>query len=357
MRYLLAITLLAVACGPPVQADAADDSAVVSLRYRSYRNWKIHLPEFQWIPLNDGFRVPHAGGDLFPVTQVGNDLNVDTDGDGKLDRMIKPQVNTVTGVASARVILTSRTKAGDEFRYAARIQKDGGDWEWAPGGAMVGSISTENGPLPIRLIDRNGNGRFDEFGTDGLIVGVSDEATLLSQAVVIDGELQELTVLDNGAGVRLSEFEGPTATLDMSTSFDSEGVLLSAIVRSFDGRYSFDFGRFDGPVEIPSGTYQVVAGAIGLGQQRVEIHAGRMKPIKLEAGDEQRVAWGGPAKPEFRFEREGARVRFTPLKIWYYGRAGEEYRNWSPVGKSPEFTIRDRDTGAVLEVAILPGSC
>ena len=66
---------------------------------------------------------------------------------------------------------------------------------------------------------------------------------------------------------------------------------------------------------------------------------------------------GGPTRAEFAYQREGDEIVFSPAAVWYYGAAGEEYKDWNPVGKSPEFTIKDSNTGRVLASAIFPGTC
>jgi hypothetical protein len=344
--------LLGVVC-----TTAAADTQSVDLRYRSYRNWKINLPSSDWFELNDGIKLRHANGDRFAVAIEGNNLRFDTDGDGRLDRTIKPLVDPDTKVSTSRVILTARTVDGQEFRYAVRLRKDAAGWEWAPGGAMIGLIQCEAGPIPVRIIDQDGNGSFDDFGIDAMIVGSSNEAMFLSKTIVVDNKLHEVTISSDGSRMTLAEYSGPTAKFDMTTSFAAKAVLLSAIVRSTDGRNSFDFGGVEGPLEIPTGTYEMVTGAVGLGLHRVQIGAGQMKPFKLEAGQRQTFDWGGPIQSEFKFARSGGQVQFSPNMIWYYGKAGEEYFNWTPIGKSPEFTVRNATTGALLTVAILPGSC
>ena len=40
-----------------------------------------------------------------------------------------------------------------------------------------------------------------------------------------------------------------------------------------------------------------------------------------------------------------------------YGAGGEEYRDWAPRGKSPEFTVKERAAGTELLKATFPGSC
>jgi len=375
---MLRIFLLAIIVGAATPAIAAGP---VPLKYRSYRNWKIDLPSSAWFKVNDGIRIVHAGGDRFAAMEKGGSLQFDTNGDGKFDRTIKPIVDRDSSVSTARVVLAGKTPAGEPFRYAVRLRKDAagwggsrqplrqvklsefrlpantGGWKWAPGGAMTGTIDSEAGPLQIRSIDQNGNGSFNDYGVDAMIVGPGDVATFLSSTILVDGELREISIASDGSQLTLSPYTGPVTKFDMRTAFNSKAVLLSAVIRSIDGRHSFDFGATSGPQQIPAATYQFVAGTVGLGQQRVQIGAGRMKLLKLEAGKNDSFEWGGPIRPEFTFTRAAGRVQFSPRTIWYYGKAGEEYFNWAPCGKSPEFKVSDADTGAVNGVAILPGSC
>lgn len=334
----------------------AGDSTSVDLRYRSYRNWSIQLPTEQWFAVNDGIAIPHAGV-KFAVKFVGNDLRFDTDGDGELDRTIKPLIDPKTHVSTTRVVLSATSDDGKKLRYAVRLREDANGWEWAPGGAMVGTVDTEAGPLPVRIIDQDGNGRFNDVGTDAMIVGASDNAMFLSNTIIVADKLRHIDVTADGLQITMTEFQGPTATIDMTTSFASRALMLSAILLSEDKQNSFDVGAIDGPMEVPAGNYTVAGGLLGLGEHRVQISAGRMKPLKLVAGESMTFDWGGPAKTEFQFVRRGDQIQFSPNAIWYYGEAGEQYSNWNPIGKSPEFKVVNSETGVVLEVAILPGSC
>lgn len=351
---LLTVALLAAIAAPSFGADAKS-ADTGELRYRSYRTWKINLPAEKWFQVNDGIRIKHAGGDRFAAKLDGERLQFDTDGDGKIDRTIKALVDRDTNVSTSRVILTGQDKNGQALKYAVRLRKDARGWEWAPGGAMVGSLQTENGPIPVRIVDQNGNGRFDDIGQDAMTIGKSDDATFLSQTVLLGKELREFAVAD--AGFTTKPFKGETAKLDVTTSFDSKAVLLTTIVQSKDGKNSFNLASAKGAATVPAGTYNVVSGLVGLGKQRVIIANGRMKPITVAKGEAEAINWGGPVKSEFRYVRAGGQVQFSPDTVWFYGNAGEEYKGWVPCGKSPEFTVKDKETGNVIEVAILPGSC
>ncbi|MDB4419383.1 hypothetical protein N9250_00835 [bacterium] len=350
LMVLLASAVIMPVCG-------AEESDSTGLKYRSYRTWSLKLPSEKWFPVKEGIRISHRGGDLFAFEFSGANLKVDSNGDGELDRTIKALVDPKTMVSTTRVILSGKDKAGVPFRYAARLRNDADGWEWAPGGAMVGVINTDAGPVPVKLIDQNGNGKFNDIGSDAMVVGNTDHATMLSTTVFVDDQLQLLSIAEDGRSFRLSAYEGPTSEIDMSTSFNSKAVLLSSVILSADRKHSFDIGAIDGPVRVPAGKYAVVSGVVGLGQHRVEIKAGKMKPLNLMADRSKSFDWGGPVSSEFKFARVGNEIQFSPNTIWYFGKAGEQYTGWHPIGKSPEFKVVDAETKVVLEVAILPGSC
>ena len=335
----------------------AEESDSVALKYRSYRTWSLKLPSEKWFPVKEGIRIPHAGGDLFAFEFSGTSLKVDSNGDGELDRTIKALVDPKTMVSTTRVILSGTDLAGNPFRYAARLRNDANGWEWAPGGAMAGVINTDAGPVPIKVIDQDGNGKFTDIGRDAMIVGNTDHAMMLSSTIFVDNQLQRVRFDSDGRSFQLSPYQGDTSEIDMSTSFNSKAVLLSSVILSADRQHSFDIGAIEGPVRVPAGKYTVVSGVVGLGQHRVMIKAGKMKPLDLKADRSRNFDWGGPIASEFQFSRVGNQVQFSPDAIWYFGKAGEQYTGWHPIGKSPEFKVVDAETQVVLEVAILPGSC
>jgi hypothetical protein len=326
------------------------------LRHRAPRQWTIELPDESWFAVSGSIAIPHAGGEGFAAVLEGTELRLDTDGDGELDRSIRATADDY-GVRRARVVLHGQRADGGEFAYGVRLRDEGAGWRWAPGGIMVGTVETDAGSTLITIIDRNGNGRWNDVGEDAMVIGRGNAACYLSRSVFIAGELWALEVDADGAEIRLASYDGPTARLDMTTGFSSSARLVSAIVMSIDGSHSFDLAPFDAPIDVPAGSYEIVAGRIGLGQQSVKVGAGRAEPITLAAGAERTFDWGGPVAAEFDYRRQGDEVVFHPDAIWYYGAAGEQYAHWSPIGKSPQFTVRDRHSGSVLEVLILPGSC
>ncbi|MHC5025771.1 MAG: hypothetical protein ACYTGR_03300 [Planctomycetota bacterium] len=340
------------AAGGPVEGVLGAD-----LSHRSFRTWTIDLPDERWFAVSGGIGIPHAGGDAFAAAVVGTDLKIDTDGDGQLDRSVRATADD-SGARTARVVLEgNRADDGAAFRYGVRLREQGGGWQWAPGGAMSGSVDTDAGAMKVQIIDRNGNGSFNDFGVDAMVVGRSTVATYLSRTVLVDDALYEVDVDASGSSIGLTPYVGATAKFDMTSDFETKARLLSAVVRSTDGSHSFDLGRHTGAVDVPAGRYEIISGRLGLGAQTVRVAPGRATPIDMAHGSVKTFAWGGPVEGEFNYLRNGDQVAFSPNAIWYYGAAGEEYLDWNPIGKSPQFEVVSKATGEVLEVLILPGSC
>ena len=329
-----------------------DAATIVDLHYKGYRTWDIELPAEAFTPVSGGIPIAHAGGGSFAAGLDGTFLRLDADGDGELDRTLEPATDDF-GTRTARVTLRGNAPDGAPFRYAVRLRDTGKGWQWATACAMVGKI----GDTPVTLIDQNQNGRYDDYGKDAMIVGRRNAATFLSRVVSVGGELLAIDVSLRGDAITARPYAGETGTLDMTAGCSTNARLMSAIVRSADGSMSFDLGDVDGGLAVPAGDYEIHSGRIGLGRSVVRVRRGKAAPLAVGTGETVTFDWGGPVTSEFDYMRQGDRVVFSPNAIWYYGAAGEEYHDWYPIGKSPEFTLTDRQSGSVLEVLILPGSC
>ncbi|MEM7264099.1 MAG: hypothetical protein AAF488_19085 [Planctomycetota bacterium] len=314
------------------------ENGSVEMQYRTYRKWKILLPNETFAPVGDGFT---AGGEKFIAQLEGTALAVDTDGDGKTDVRADGE--------SALVTLRGKT-GGAPFTYAVRLDSKRG-WRFAAAGAMVGKV----GDTKIQLIDQNNNGRYNDYGEDAMIVGRGRAASFLSKTIRLDGALHSITVAADGSKVEYAPFEGDAGRLDLRSKLDTRAKLASVVVRSADGSHSFELSRADGAVEVPAGRYQLHSGRLGLGQTTVTMQTGRAKPFEVEANGSTAVAWGGPIRVEFDYNRSGNSVQFSPDAVWYYGQSGEEYVNWSPPGKSPEFVIKDKNEDRELVIARFGG--
>jgi hypothetical protein len=332
-------------------APPAADGTEVELSYKSYRTWDIVLPAEQFVRVSGGFGITHCKGERFAAKLDGTALEIDTDGDGKVDTTVVGKQDDL-GNRSARVTLRGETRDGKPFTYSARLVDTGTGWHFAASGAMVGKI----GETRVQLIDQNNNGRYDDFGEDAMIVGRSKFATFLSRVVNVGGELHTLQIAPDGSSLTHAPFQGEVGVLDLRTGLETKGKLLSAIVRSADGDVCFDLARAKEGLRVPSGTYSLHSGKFGLGQASAYVRAGRMASIEVAAGEPTVLDWGGPLQGEFKYVRSGGEVVISPADVTYFGKAGEEYRIWDPVGKSPEFTIKEVKAGTELAKAMFPGS-
>ena len=57
---------------------------------------------------------------------------------------------------------------------------------------MVGTVNSQAGPIAVRIIDQNGNGKFNDVGSDAMIVGNTDHAMMLSATIYVDDKLQNI---------------------------------------------------------------------------------------------------------------------------------------------------------------------
>ncbi|MBL6719892.1 MAG: hypothetical protein ISQ08_00615 [Planctomycetes bacterium] len=345
---LLSFLALGLAPGGPTPLPE-----VVLLKDRPSRAFEVVLPAERWFPVGELFPIAHAAGAGFAVAPEGEGLLVDADGDGALERTLEGVLDEGTGVRSAFVVLEGERAGGAPLRYGVRLRNEGKGWEWAPSGTVRGQL----GDLRIQVIDQDGDGVFGEVGQDAIVLGSSDHATFLSSTLSIGGAVQTLTVAPDGSSLEVSPFTGPTGSLDLASEFDGDARILAAVVRSTDGQHSFDLAWAEGPLQVPVGRYRLHGAVIGLGDARVEVAEGAMQPLVVAAQAETALAWGGPTRAEFAFQRSGDQVAFDPEQVWWYGAAGEEYRGWAPRGKSPEFTIKERKLGTELLKALFPGSC
>ena len=203
---------------------------------------------------------------------------------------------------------------------------------------MVGRI----GETKVQLIDQNNNGRYDDFGEDAMIVGRGKVACFLSRAVNVGGEVFAISVSPDGSELTYEPFTGEVGTLDMKSELDTKAKLMSVIVRSADGQYSFDLARVREGLKVPAGTYAFQSAKMGLGESVAYVRPGRIGQIAVKTGESTALSWGGPLQGEFKYAQAGGQIMISPADVTYFGRAGEEYFIWDPVGKSPEFSIKEK---------------
>ncbi len=345
MMLLLPVLALSLASGAETPVPA---SLTVELAFKPYKDWEILLPAEQFTKVGEGITFPHAGGERFAVKLEGTVLWVDRNGNGECDAKVEPLERGQTGL----MVFRTQEPSGTDRSYAVRLSSEGA-WSYSASGAMVGELAGER----LQLIDQNNNGRFDDFGADAMVIGRGKAASFLSRVVNVAGELYSIEVSSDGARVEAKPFAGESGNLDLASELETKARMRSVVLRSLDGETSFEVSQAKGSVKLPVGEYQVHSGVVALGKGHAELRTGRMKTLKVEAGQTTTPSWGGPVQAEFLYHRSGGKIKIGPREIWYYGRSGEEYSNFMPLGTSPTFTIKDKQTGEVLVDAKFPGNC
>lgn len=314
-----------------------------TLGYKSLKRWDIVVPNELWSPVEKSIPIPHAGGSGFLVEQTGQmKLRVDANGDGRLDTDVRG--------SSGFLNLRAKDEDGTGFTYAVRFVMEGGKYRFAPSGAMFGKV----GGSTIKVIDRNGNGRYDDYGQDAIVVGGTSGASLLSRVINADGELYTFDISPDGTKVEYRPYTGPTATVDMTSKHGCSGDLVSAVIGDRKDDHYFNAARGKGAMKVPAGDYELVYGFAARGQETVQIRGGKMLAVKLNQGDSRVVEWGGPIVAEFDHVVSGETITVRP-NVAFYGQLGEEYHTFKPDAKSPKIIVADKNSKEVYDQGFFGG--
>lgn len=342
---LVALAVPALASAPSA---ASPGATVLELKFRTLRDFDITLPAEQFVPILDGLPFALAPGGQLKCAITDTGLAFDRDGDGTTDAEV-----AATDEDHPTRLLTFRLADGTE--YAVRAKLDG-RWQAAPGGAMMGAL----GKQPVAFIDQNGNGRFNDIGEDAMVIGRSKVASFLSEVIEVDGELFNLSLSPDGQKAELEPFAGATGQLDLASDFESKAKLRALVLNSTDGRYSFELGAnvtAGTKALVPAGEYTIHSGEIVLGKSSAKVHQGRSQTLVVSPGGETAMTWGGPVTAEVAYDRQYDEIVIAPNDVTYFGRAGEAYTDFMPLGSSPAFKVKDRVTGDVLVDMVFPGNC
>jgi len=309
-------------------ASVQEPEEQASLSFRPVEDWNTLLPDEKWHPIHGMIPIAHDGEEGFFVNSEEFCLGVDTDGNGSFDQEVKGQGGFLT--------LKGRDAAGEKLEYAVRIRSYGSGWEFASSGMVRGKVRG----VSVSILDQNNNGRWNDVGVDAMFLGDAEAASFLSEVVNLKGELYEMEVTADGHSAVTRPYTGERATLNLAASFDAEGELVTAVMRSSDKRYSFDFAGKKSGLDVPAGAY-VLEHAYGRkGAETVRGRAGRMKAVHLDPGENHVLEWGAPVSCEFTYA-ENAADEITVQIPTFYGAAGEEWYEFQPDAKSPKIHVLD----------------
>lgn len=350
--FLLAAATLVAASSFAATAKDTSTTTEVDLTFRTLRTWDVHLPAESFAPIGKTIPFAAAGDAGLRVAIEEGSLRIDRDGDGELDGRVETPSEDKK---SQLVVFRLNEGTEDESSYAIRVQNKG-RWSYAPAGAMEGRA----GNTRFMIFDQNGNGRFDDYGVDAMIVGRGKTASFLSKSIHIDGKLHGLSMSADGKTAQLQPFAGEMGKLDLGKQLTTKAKMRSVVVNSEDGKHSFELSRAltaEGGLEVPAGKYSLHSAQVVLGKSHADMTTGDSKPINVGAGETATLSWGGPVNAKFGYRRGGAELQIAPGDILYYGSAGEVYSNFMPLGSSPKFAVKDKATGKVLVNAVFPGNC
>jgi hypothetical protein len=299
-----------------------------SLSFRAVKEWSTLLPDERWQAVRGMIPIAHDGEEGYFVNAEEFRLAVDTDGNGSFDKEVKGESGFLT--------FSGRDAAGEKLEYAVRIRAGVAGWEFASSGLMQGRVRG----VEVSLVDQNNNGRWNDVGEDAMFLGKAEAASFLSAVVNLKGELYEMEVSADGRSVVTRPYSGPRATLNLAASFDAEGELVTAVMRSANKRHSFEFAGAKEGLAVPAGSY-VLEHAYGRkGAETVRGRSGRMKAVAIEAGENRTLEWGAPVTCEFTYAENSA-TEITVQIPTFYGAAGEEWYEFQPDAKSPKIHVLD----------------
>ncbi len=322
----------------------AQDKQTATLSYKAFKKWSFITPQHTFTAVStDGIQVKHPNGEFFAAERDGLKLSIDTTANGKLNKDVKG--------AGGYALLRSKGEDGKVFHYAIRLVGSSGGYRYASSGAMCGTIAG----VPVRLIDLNNNGIYNEYGKDAMVVGKGKSAGYLSKVISYKGKLYDFEVSEDGSEVSASPYDGEAGILNGRSGYKSSGKLANAVVSDSTGTISFNLTDSK-ELTVPVGDYTITAGLITKGNNKARIRQGKMSPVTVEADKPTKIRWGAKVTAEFTHSVDGKDVKIEPNAVHYYGAGGEEYYDFVPGAKSPKFLVYDKATHKQLGKGIF-GMC
>jgi hypothetical protein len=207
---------------------------------------------------------------------------------------------------------------------------------------------------PIEVHDTSGNGSFNDFGMDTVLIGKGKDLKIrpLSKYVELGGLLYEFKVDANGLGIKTKAYDGPLAAIKFDYKANKKPISMIMQGASAESNYMVNLMEaLDKPIWVVPTQFKFYSGyfAEGSGEKRITItvSTGRSGMVDVQAGSLETISMGGTGKgfsleckPETRVEKGEASIFIPGTSIQVFGSGGEEYSKlmYGPV--IPEVQIR-----------------
>ena len=311
-----------------------------SMKHRASEKFDYVLGQEKWQSLGDEITL---FGQEFPVEMIGPvHFEIDSNGDGRVDRDVKG--------SDGFVDLKGEDEQGQVFHYGVRFRNDGErKWSWTASGAMTGKVEG----LTMAVIDANANGRYDDFGVDGLAIGTDRGAGYVSRIVSIGGKLFEFAVNADGTEVKTRPYTGETGVLKLKKIKGIKASVVTAIARQGKD-VSFQIAGAKKGMVVPVGDYVLADAFLKGSSETARIRMGRMERLEVATDGETELQLGGPLTGEVPSPRLQDGKAVVSPNVQVFGSLGEEYYDFQPKGKVPTFELYDANTGKRLQKGKFP---
>lgn len=335
---MLLTLLLVFPSGTPLITDPPEWDTH-DLKFRSVK--KLEVPGLEMPPIEvlGPIDLPAPAGTVFYAETDGTKLLVDTNGDGRPDVVCKGLGNTVN------------FRIGDDAEalvpYSLDLSLSDKSWHATSRCLRIGKV----GKTKLSLVDANANGRFDDVGVDGVLVGKAKYARPLGRLMNIGGDVVEVEVEPFGRSMRTRPYTGELCHWDPAASFGGDGKIESLVITNADGDV-FETAQKNG-VDLPPGVYTFVHGAIQNGRQACEIsgldlNKRLMIGIPTDTGDA--LVWGSKVRLEYNWRRNGNMIQFSNIRL--LGSHNERYFNFGPKPLNYKVKVADNEGNIIFEKAL-----
>lgn len=200
--------------------------------------------------------------------------------------------------------------------------------------------------VPLVIIDANRNGRFDDFGSDRMVLGDPEkELSCPLSRQFPKGKDQLLVDVDEAGGVRLKELKHVRVPVTFKFDYAGNHTPSGVSVSSAPDMH-FLIATDGSPTLLPPGTYKFSDGFVLGGKSEI----GRLQPnpratafLVPEGGPGPVVTFGQKLRLEAICEYDRSHNRVNLSRLLVVGASGEIYKKINPLVQSVEVEIRAGD--------------